>query len=464
MYNLISARTIGSSHLNNNLPCQDYGMVKELDNDCKVFAVSDGHGDPKCFRSDRGSKFITEIAVDILPHFVDTVVRDNGLSLLYGMDKNLLRQLSTSIIGNWLCRIDEDIAEDPITPETISTFEKQTGKHISSASASEYIQNIRVERAYGCTLLAGIQTEDFLFLLHHGDGRCVVIDGNGDAHQPVPWDKRCVGSMTTSCCDKDAIESIRYSFIDLKKNKVIACFLSSDGVEDSFASIDAMYSYFFENIKYAVNNGTKKLEEYLSETLPGLSAKGSADDITICGIIDVDECSSHIKKFDEFSKKVELVVSLGKAEDKIQSILNGGLFAHLKREYEKANSEYLAINEEYVRLCNTRDELERKLIKKNEQLGQSKNINYTTLNDLLISLQDLYESLKDSFLGTSLKKCVEELKSVLTKIEKLKQEKDLIEKRLDEAKKAFDKINNEYIGYLNMKRDIEKQMSEAKDS
>ncbi len=456
MYDLVFANTIGASHIRHNIPCQDYGLVKETEN-YKVFAVSDGHGDPSCFRSDRGSRFICEIAIELLPVFIESLKNDNKDCLLFELNKDWQKQLSTSIIGNWLCRIEEDLTTDPITADTISDFESKTNKSISSKIADEYKANIRVERAYGCTLIAGILTDEFLFLLHHGDGRCIVVDEDGDVVQPVPWDSRCVGSITTSCCDKDAIDNIRYSVIDMNKHNIAACFLSSDGVEDSFASTDAMYSYFLDNIIYAVDNGVEDLSKYLSDTLPELSEWGSSDDITIAGFINVETCVPFIEKFKAFSKRVELDVSLEKAEDKVKSILNGGLYAHLKKNYEKLQLEYDSVTREYDDLCASRDSLESSLLSQKEQLSQVQKQEELDAKKLLSLLQNLCSSCKGNFLEDSIKKCVNELTTVLRKIDELKEQKEQLEPKLEAAKKDFDKINDEYMGYLEEIDKIKKQ-------
>lgn len=461
MYKLIFANTIGASHIRHNMPCQDFGLVKETEN-YKVFAVSDGHGDPSCFRSDRGSRFICETVIGILPSFIESITKENSTYLLYDLDEKTLKQLSTSIIGNWLCKIEEDTMMDPITSEVILSFESKTNKHIGTQIAEDYKHNVRVERAYGCTLIAGILTNDFLFLVHHGDGRCIVVDEDGDVIQPVPWDNRCIGSITTSCCDRDAIDNIRYSIIDLKKHKILACFLSSDGVEDSFASTDAMYSYFLDNILYATNNGVEELSNHLADTLPELSELGSSDDITIAGVLDVESCATFVEKFKSFSKRVELEVSLEKTEDKIKSILNGGLYAHLKKNYEKLQNEFDEVKREYDRLCVSRDTLERNLSSQKEQLNQIQKIEDFDLKKLLSFLQHIYNSCKGDFLEASILKCIEELTSVIQKIDELKENKESLELKLNEAKKDFEKINNEYIGYIEAKKEIEKQMAELR--
>ncbi len=462
MYDLIFSSTIGASHIRNNIPCQDYGLVKEIEK-YKVFTVSDGHGDPSCFRSDRGSRFICEIVTEILPQFLDSILKDNNECLLFELNNELIKQLSTSIIGNWFCRIEEDIATDPITAETIAEYESKTNKSISGKIADEYKANIRVERAYGCTLIAGILTDDFLFLLHHGDGRCIVVDEDGDVVQPVPWDDRCVGSITTSCCDRDAIDSIRYSIINLKKHNISACFLSSDGVEDSFASTDAMYSYFLDTIIFAIDNGMSGLSEHLSQTLPDLSEMGSSDDITIAGIIDVESCIPFVEKFKAYSKRVELEVSLEKTEDKIKSILNGGLYTHLKTNYEKIQREYDNVKIEYDRLCADKDDLEKRLSELKEQLGQTPQQDEFDIKKLLSLLQNLYKSCKGNFLEKSIMQCVENLTDVLRRTDELKEKKEQLEIKLGEAKKDFDKINSEYLGYIEAKADIEQQMAKLRN-
>ena len=448
MYELIYSNTIGFSHIKKDIPCQDYGIVKRTDN-YNIFVVSDGHGDPNCFRSDRGSKLACESAVNVLTNFVDKLIEEDYVSQLISLDRNLLKQLSASIIGNWLSLIDSDLENDPITDETIKEYTEKTKNKIRFAS--EYSAGIRPERAYGCTIIAGIQTEDFLLLLHHGDGRCIVIDGDGNPTQPVPWDDRCVGSVTTSCCDSDAIDSIRYAVIDLTQNSVAACFLSSDGVEDSFGSMEAVYSFFFDKIKIAVESGLDELNNELKESLPRLSEMGSADDITICGIIDTVLCKSLVGKFDAYSNKINLELTLEKINKKIDSVLSGGLYNHLKQNYEQADKELQTLKMNYAKACETRSQMSEDLRTLQQQENES-----TVKDELVAFVNRILGNVKSN----SLKVFLNDFTNLLDDIEKMESQISLAEEKYNKSKEEFEEYDNKYKDLIAQKDDIQKQLDE----
>lgn len=50
--------------------CQDYAQLLIPNDDVFILALSDGHGSPKYFRSDVGSKFAVETAIEALTEFV----------------------------------------------------------------------------------------------------------------------------------------------------------------------------------------------------------------------------------------------------------------------------------------------------------------------------------------------------------------------------------------------------------
>ena len=63
----------GASHDRQNLPNQDHGKFYQPNENRLpiILAISDGHGSAKSFRSDRGSKFAVETAIELLGGLVD---------------------------------------------------------------------------------------------------------------------------------------------------------------------------------------------------------------------------------------------------------------------------------------------------------------------------------------------------------------------------------------------------------
>lgn len=343
------------------MPCEDYGIKFEND-ECKIFALGDGHGDSNCPRSSFGSRTICEIAVQELQLFAKEIRNQKWEEQL--MDKygasELVNQLVTSIFGKWSCVVNEDFLQNPLS-------EKE------ELEAKDYIERYRrgerIEHIYGTTFIACLMTDEYVLLLQQGDGRCVVFDCDGNATQPIPWDDRCFANVTTSVCDVDAVQSCRYHIIDLKKNPIIACVAGSDGVEDSFSSMDKMHTYYREKLHFACESGVDELEKHLYETLPGFSEAGSHDDVTICGLLDRDLFRAKLDKFIADNEAVIINDAIAKAQERIDSMTPKLAFLQKKcadaesacDQLKRKDRELEGLQRRLERIEEERDELSREI-------------------------------------------------------------------------------------------------------
>lgn len=244
---------LGASHLLTSKPCQDASLSVETA-DYAMAIVADGHGGEAYFRSDRGSLMAVEAAQDVLTRFL---ISTDNLSA-FPADHNWQRQLAAAILTDWQQRIEADYRQDPFDTDS------------------------RWQKAYGTTLIAVVRTQKYLLGLHIGDGRCVAIDAQGTAKQPIPWDKRCFLNRTTSMCDVNALNEFRFCI--LHKHLPKAVFVGTDGVEDCFADNRGLYDFY----KVVLQNLTTDFEQAVSDLrdyLPQMSQKGSKDDISIAGIV-----------------------------------------------------------------------------------------------------------------------------------------------------------------------------------
>lgn len=145
--------------------------------------------------------------------------------------------------------------------------------------------------------------------MQQGDGHCFIFDGKGNCEEPIPWDERCIANVTTSMCDSDVVESIRHAMIDLNKNKIVACFAGSDGVEDSFPSIENTKIFYMDLIKTFINFKDlerNKFNKILENMLDELSRDGSGDDISVAGIIEYKAVKELIPIFEKLKECVIL--------------------------------------------------------------------------------------------------------------------------------------------------------------
>lgn len=450
-YEIFCQSVQGSSHIKNDMPCEDSGKVVSTDI-CKIFALGDGHGDSNCPRSKIGSQYICDITIQELECFASDVYAQDWIHHLFDKveAEHLVNQLITSIFGKWSCAVNDEFARNPLT-------EKE------EAEAVEYIerykQGQRIEHIYGTTLIAGLLTKEYLLLLQQGDGRCVVFNEDGSASQPIPWDDRCFANVTTSVCDVDAIASCRYHIIDLSTNKIIACVAGSDGVEDSFNSMDKMHVYYRNLLKIACENGTESLESYLEESLPSFSANGSGDDTTICGVIDADLFKAKLDVMEQENELIMIKDEISRAQERIDSMSNK--LAFLKKKYDDACADYSAIEARYSVL-----EDKYKSIKDDMQNDVEARTFFEESNEN--AFENAFEvlmRLKRCLLSTSSVDCLSKsLDKLERKMEALKEdlEKSKVSKEACEAE--YLPYKEKYDGYIKIKEDAIIRMSELNGS
>lgn len=322
----------GHLHILNGFSCEDASAsFSEENQHYHIAVVADGHGAKSCFRSERGSKIVTEVALNCLREFAETILcsketedkfySDIFSSLRYR--QTMLRHLTDRIVAGWYDRVMEDYNLDRPTLKEIGEY------------AAEYQKGKDVTHIYGTTVIAALCLPGCLILMQQGDGRCDVFFSDGTVKQPIPWDVRCEDTTTTSMCDEDVAERFRTHIINLKENPVAACYLGCDGIEDAYRDTyeDLGKSHekmggvhtFYKNLSYQISiKGINDFEAYLDEMLPefsknGLfSRSGSGDDVSVAGIVDMDAIGRFIGKFQREIKNYELEEKLFWKEDELR--------------------------------------------------------------------------------------------------------------------------------------------------
>ena len=252
------------------MACQDRsGSISGVDYGIAV--VSDGHGSNRHFRSETGAETAVNISLEAVKEFIA-----KELDFLPTMEKryhNVLRQLAGCICARWADAVISHFNENPITEPEEGFFEEF---YLSLDSKTE----INVTSIYGATLLIGVITPAYSFVIQTGDGACVVGQRDGTFYiPPETIDERLFLGYTTSLCDHNALDNFRFYYSqDMPK----AIVLSTDGVVDSYGDSDyilfikTLSDLFFEDYEEALSN--------LSDWLPKLSERGSKDDTSIAGI------------------------------------------------------------------------------------------------------------------------------------------------------------------------------------
>ena len=316
----------GHLHIAKGIPCEDYSLsYSDTEGRFHIAVTADGHGDPSCMRSADGSRFAAEIALDCLKEFAQSAFEPDSEQFTPDFTENmktpkyrdqLVRQLMNAIIARWYQQVHEDLDQNPLTEEELETANK------SDNQGERYRRGERLEHIYGTTLIAALYIrEDYLILIQQGDGRCDVFYGDGHVEQPIPWDDRCFENITTSMCDTDVVSGIRYHVVDLTEQPVIACYMGSDGVEDSYRDMEGTHTFYRNLSCKAVELGNAEaIEAHLEAMLPGFSKTGSGDDVSVAAIVDLERLRSLVPSFEALSRRYTLEDSKLLYEGKLASM------------------------------------------------------------------------------------------------------------------------------------------------
>jgi len=350
----------GESHKATNKVCQDYSY-SEVSDRLAIAIVCDGHGGARYFRSDVGAKYATEITKGCVATFVDNIedglFKDKKFTQVYALNTEIenddyakktkvdiaMRQLFSSIIYRWQEMICYHAHNQPLTDVERENLDP---RYVADFEAKKSL-----EKTYGCTLMCYVQTKDYWFAFHLGDGKCITFDKDGNWCEPIPWDERCFLNKTTSLCDSSALDEFRYCYQGDGRLPAIV-FLGSDGIDDSFGETTNMVNFYAQIAKMLAKEPLEKCINSIQTTLPELSARGSQDDMSVACVFDdaiLGVVSKNITRWQQrnvlttistlnerivrFSKEYEQYAKLGNLSDK-EKIDKQNTLNALKRAYE----------------------------------------------------------------------------------------------------------------------------------
>lgn len=270
-YVAFATSVVGASHIKADKPCQDSSLCIQ-EQGYILTAVADGHGGAEYFRSDIGSSLAVQAA--------STCMTDSNLLAALATvsvekeREKIILQLKKSIVAHWYELITIHFANNPFA-ETELVDIKESTKVL-------YQKGEQYARVYGTTLLASLLTDTFWLGLQIGDGHCVVVDAEGVYLQPIEQSEKCFLNVTTSLCDKNAIEE----FYHLSLQELpAAIFIGTDGIDNGFAGTEKLYDFYRVALGAFQEQDFETAKNELHDYLPRLSEKGSGDDISLGMII-----------------------------------------------------------------------------------------------------------------------------------------------------------------------------------
>lgn len=313
-----------NKELGRKFPCQDKSLSKFFPADAlhktpyNLTVACDGHGGAPYFRSAQGAELAIASMEKILPTHIDKIAaifdgsNPECVSPFFDDIRKEIRSLLVPLLlAEWKHAVDSDRAQNPITDKELEVLEmenKQAATRYRHAMKTDDCEkaNEQLRHIYGATFLCVVVTDSFWFALQIGDGDIAIhTHTETDFSIPVPEDERNFLNFTTSICDSDAEHEFR---IALGTDKLDAVICSTDGIANSFANKDQLISFYRtvlslfrtydfggeqendgDDWKEAAKKRGKFTENEIRDSLPDISRRGSGDDVTLAGFVDISE-------------------------------------------------------------------------------------------------------------------------------------------------------------------------------
>ncbi|MCM1315763.1 MAG: protein phosphatase 2C domain-containing protein [Muribaculaceae bacterium] len=262
MFSGFSRSIIGASHVRKNIVCQDSSGY-ELNENYAVAVVADGHGSRKHFRSNIGSQMAVDAAVETVRNFFSDYERISG-ELPENHDL-ILKNVEKQVIARWRKKIIEHFSENPVRPDEKKPF------------SEEEFRKIPIESYYGTTLVAAVIGKDFSLGFQIGDGTLVAVFEDGETVMIMDYEESNPANITASVCNKNAPALFNHFYT--RKKKILAMFVSTDGLYTSFSS-----DYDFLDYHTIIAGQLYDIQVFESTVIKNITKRthfGTEDDISL---------------------------------------------------------------------------------------------------------------------------------------------------------------------------------------
>lgn len=408
----------GARHILEDLPLQDAAFSEkeemtdvnsQYQGEYAIAVISDGHGSPQYFRSDRGAEFAYKAAAEAL----HTVMK-NAKDITTSKNQENLKKL---IYHNWIERVKEDWQREPFTEAEFDRIRQkmQNADSRDKEKMQYYLAKYRagdaVQKAYGCTLAAVLFCEKYTIAVQIGDGTCVAFYPDGSCNQPIPADPKSMANQTSSLCDLRPDDCRVHIF----KKEPMAVFVASDGIDDSFGQGEGLYNFYRDIcINFAEKNTdyTKTLQERLFS----ISKARSKDDISIAGIYDLE-------KLIKLKPILENMYQRGEKQIKLNEL----------KDNQNGVSDY-SLNTAKT----TMEKFEKEVKQSQTEISSKKRI----IEFLKKDIRDIVKCLRNKHLPIERKESEEKIKESYKEIENINREIKEYQEKIYELEKSRDNFQN----------------------
>lgn len=272
-WRVATAASTGSHHIATGLTYEDAVDVRpatsrDKDTSTVAVAVADGHGHARHFRSARGSELAVQIATELGAKLAKEIGR---LSDPEAVDLALRTKTGPDVVRQWRRAVEQDLKKNPV-----SAAELVAAGLTPQATIDELVYG------YGTTLIAAVTAGPWLLCLQIGDGDLFVVTDAGTVLRPLPADPRLDGSRTTSICQVDAVDSMRYAVVPVSDKSIGAVMLATDGYGNAQVRNDWEIAFGSDLAALLAQHGSAWIAEQLPKWVAKCaSSEGSGDDVTV---------------------------------------------------------------------------------------------------------------------------------------------------------------------------------------
>ena len=254
--------SIGYSHINKDVVCQDFSCVYH-DETRTIMAVCDGHGGEIYVRSDRGSKFACDAVLNVL--------KNKKNLLLYRVDKeDFVNKIRLEILCEWNRLVEEDLSNNPISTKEVNKLNED----------KQFRLKLNPAIAYGTTLNAVMILGNRILCVSLGDGGIFGFKRNILTPILQEDNEETVANITYSMCMEDAFDHIKAEIYEL--GEFSALILCTDGVVNPYQNMDNFRDSFIRPIITKFVSGQRN---DINTFIEALGTKlGIGDDVSL-GII-----------------------------------------------------------------------------------------------------------------------------------------------------------------------------------
>ena len=251
----------GYSHLEKNIPCQDYSDLYQ-DNKKIIITACDGHGGNIYIRSDVGSKLASEAAISVLKKYrkkqIDCMLMSNNLDAI-----------KIEILCKWNELVEQDYSKRPFDAKELETLSED----------DVFFLRLNPVLAYGTTLNAAMITEKHVVCVQIGDGGLFLIDDEG-YRVAFEDNNENVANVTYSLCSDKAFN---YMFVSVVMTSDIkGVFLCTDGVLTPYQTLHNFCDTFIRPIESLILEKGDEAKSEINDYIITLGEKiGNGDDVSL---------------------------------------------------------------------------------------------------------------------------------------------------------------------------------------